>query len=68
MPSLTQGVVGLGVILFIASLLLKRARLRKAALIGSAISFVVAVALNPDVIYLFADKVSLILDGELPDY
>lgn len=68
MPSPTQGLVGLGVILIMAGLLLKRARLRQAALIGAAISFIAVVALNPDLIYLFADKVSTILDGQPPDY
>ena len=68
MPSPTQALVGLGILLIIAGLLLKRARFRQAALIGAAISFIGAIALNPDVLILFADKVSTILDGQPPDY
>lgn len=68
MPSLTQALVGLGVILIIAGLLLKHARARQVALIGAAISFIVACVLNPDILVTFADKVSTILDGKPPDY
>jgi urea transporter len=68
MPSITQALVGLGVILIIAGLLLKRARARQAALIGAAISLIVACVLNPDILLTFADKVSTILDGKPPDY
>jgi hypothetical protein len=68
MPSLTEALVGLGVALILAGLLLKRARLRQAALIGAAISLIVACVLNPDILVTFADKVSTILDGQPPDY
>jgi urea transporter len=68
MPSLTETLVGLGVVLIAAGLLLKQARARQAALIGAAISLIVACVLNPDIIYTFADKVSTILDGQAPDY
>jgi urea transporter len=68
MPSLTETLVGLGIILIIAGLLLKRARARQVALIGAVISLIVACVLNPDIIVTFADKVSTILDGQPPDY
>lgn len=68
MPTLTEALVGLGLVLIVAGLLLKRARMRQAALIGAAISLIVACVLNPDIIVTFADKVSTILDGQPPDY
>jgi urea transporter len=68
MPSLTETLVGLGFVLIIAGLLLKRARARQVALIGAAISLIVACVLNPDIIVTFADRVSTILDGQPPDY
>jgi urea transporter len=68
MPSLTDTLIGLGLVLIVAGLLLKRARARQVALIGAAVSLIVACVLNPDIIVTFADKVSTILDGEPPDY
>jgi len=68
MPTMTEALVGLGFILIIAGLLLKRARARQVALIGAAISLIVACVLNPDILVTFADKVSTILDGKPPDY
>jgi urea transporter len=68
MPSLTQTLVGLGVVLIIAGLLMKRARARQVALIGAAVSLIAACVINPDILVTFADKVSTILDGKPPDY
>lgn len=68
MPSLIETLVGLGVVLIVAGLLLKRARMRQAALIGAAISLIAACVLDPDILLTFADKVSTILDGQPPDY
>jgi len=68
MPSLTQTLVGLGVVLIIAGLLTKRERARQLALAGAAVSLIVACVINPDLLVTFADKVSTILDGKPPDY
>jgi urea transporter len=68
MPSLTETLVGLGVVLIIAGLLLKRERMRQLALVGAAVSLIVACVINPDILVTFADKVSTILDGQPPDY
>jgi len=68
MPSLTQTLVGLGVVLIIAGLLTKRERARQLALAGAAVSLIAACVINPDILVTFADKVSTILDGKPPDY
>ena len=68
MPSLTQTLVGLGVVLIIAGLLTKRERARQLALAGAAVSLIAACVINPDLLVTFADKVSTILDGKPPDY
>ena len=68
MPTLTETLVGLGLVLIVAGLLLKSARMRQAALIGAVISIIAACVINPDIMVTFADKVSTILDGQPPDY
>ena len=68
MPSSTETLVGLGLALTVAGLLLKSARMRQAALIGAVISIIAACVINPDIMVTFADKVSTILDGKPPDY
>jgi len=68
MPTLTETLVGLALVLGLACLFLKKARMRQAAMIGAAISIIAACVINPDIIFTFADKVSTILDGQPPDY
>ena len=68
MPSLTETLIGLGLALIVAGLLMKRERLRQVALIGAAISIIAACVISPEIMVTFADKVSIILDGKAPDY
>ena len=68
MPSLTETLIGLALVLIVAGLLLRRAHMRQAALVGAVISIIAACVISPDIIVTFADKVSTILDGQPPDY
>ncbi|MEP6730945.1 MAG: hypothetical protein ABJE10_09915 [bacterium] len=64
---LIETLVGAGVVLILAAVLLKRARMRRFALIGAVVSLIAAVVADPDILVSFADRVSIILDGEIPD-
>lgn len=63
----TEVLVTLGVVLIVAAIFLKRARVRQAAVVAGCISLIVATALHPDILVTFADEVSTLLDGKPPE-
>ena len=63
----TEVLVTLGVVLIVAAIFLKRARIRQAAVVAGCISLIVATVLNPDILVTFADEVSTLLDGKPPE-
>ena len=60
--------VALGIGLIVASVLLRRGRAGRFALIGGVVSLFVALVLSPDLLLATADWISELLDGKPPDY